>query len=74
MNREKFEQKNLASSIAPRRRSPENYLVVWIDANVDLQSQDGQKAWNELRDVVNPVQIFTEPTSCVEFLKTIDQR
>ncbi|CAF1627758.1 unnamed protein product, partial [Adineta ricciae] len=55
----------------PRQRVVQNYLLVWVDANIDEKGQDCQNTLTHLRSVVNDVNIYTQPDACVQFLKSI---
>ena len=55
-----------------RRRIVENYLLVWLDANVTTSNEDSQHTLQQLRSVVNEVNLFTEPEECMNFLEGIE--
>jgi tetratricopeptide (TPR) repeat protein len=55
----------------PRRRPVQNYLLIWIDASIDQSSKDYQNTLAQLQNVVNDVNIFTEPDKCINFLTEI---
>ncbi|CAF1656913.1 unnamed protein product [Adineta ricciae] len=55
----------------PRQRMVQNYLLVWVDANIDEKNQDCQNTLTHLRSVVNDVNIYTQPDACVQFLNSI---
>ncbi|CAF1068388.1 unnamed protein product [Adineta ricciae] len=58
-----------------RRRMAQNYLLVWVDANVDDQDKDWQNTLAHLRTIVNYVNLYTQPDDCVQFLNSIgDQK
>ena len=54
-----------------RRRIMQNYLLVWLDANVTTSNEDTQHTLQQLRSVVNDVNLFMEPNQCVTFLDGI---
>ena len=54
-----------------QRRIVQNYLLVWLDANVSTSNEDAQQTLEHLRNVVNEVNVFTEPADCVTFLQGI---
>ena len=56
-----------------RNRILQNYLLVWIDPNVDESNSDCQHTLQQLRTVVNDVSVFTEPDACVAFLQSVNQ-
>ncbi|CAF2144937.1 unnamed protein product, partial [Rotaria magnacalcarata] len=55
-----------------RRRMTQNYLVIWVDGNVDESNDDCQNTLAQLRAVVSDVNVCTTPEQCVEFLYEID--
>jgi tetratricopeptide (TPR) repeat protein len=63
----------LSGAVYPRQRTVENFLLVWVDANIDESKQNYQKCLALLRSVVNEVNIFTQPGQCIQFLNGIDQ-
>ena len=54
-----------------RRRIVQNYLLVWVDANVTTSNEDCQQTLEHLRSIVNDVTVFTQPEECVTFLQSI---
>ena len=59
------------SGQSKRPRIVQNYLLVWLDTNVTASSDDSQHTLQQLRSVVNDVNLFMEPDECVAFLKNI---
>ncbi|CAF2134891.1 unnamed protein product [Rotaria magnacalcarata] len=57
---------------APRSRFVQNYLVVWLDANIDEKKEHFQKSLVELRKIVVTLDLFTDVEQCIEYLKRID--
>ncbi|CAF2113552.1 unnamed protein product, partial [Rotaria magnacalcarata] len=57
---------------APRSRFVQNYLVVWLDANIDEKKEHFQKSLVELRKIVVTLDLFTDVEQCIEYLKCID--
>ncbi|CAF3676730.1 unnamed protein product [Rotaria socialis] len=49
-------------------RTIENYLVVWADANIDLNNADCQHVLTQLRGAVNQVSTCTTSTECIQLL------
>jgi tetratricopeptide (TPR) repeat protein len=60
-----------AGAIGPRQRIAQNFLVIWIDANIDESTQDCQNTLGQLRSVVNDINIFTKPDAAVDFLTEV---
>ncbi|CAF4429227.1 unnamed protein product [Rotaria sp. Silwood2] len=52
-----------------RQRLAENYLVIWVDGNIDMKNQDCQHTLTQLRDVVNQVNTCTTAEECVRSLE-----
>ncbi|CAF1351793.1 unnamed protein product, partial [Adineta steineri] len=57
----------------PRQRVAENYLLVWVDANIDQSNKDCQDTLAQLKNVINDVSVCTEPNQCVQVLNKIDK-
>ena len=53
------------------RRIVQNYLLVWLDANVNASTEDSQHTVQQLRTVVNDINLFMDPEECVAFLDGI---
>ena len=49
----------------------QNYLLVWLDANVTTSDEDSQHTLHELQSVVNEVNLFIEPEECITFLEGV---
>ncbi|CAF2064618.1 unnamed protein product, partial [Rotaria magnacalcarata] len=56
----------------PRRRMIQNYLVLWVDGNIDENNEDCRNTLAQLRSVVSDVSMCKTPQQCVEFLNEID--
>ncbi|CAF5164525.1 unnamed protein product, partial [Rotaria sp. Silwood1] len=52
----------------PRRHLPENYMVIWVDGNMDMTNQDCHNTLAQLRGVVNQVIHCTTTEECVQQL------
>ncbi|CAF1479740.1 unnamed protein product [Adineta steineri] len=57
----------------PRQRMVQNYLLLWVDANIDQANKDCQNTLAQLKSVVNDVNVCTEPNQCIQVLKKIDK-
>ncbi|CAF3330848.1 unnamed protein product [Rotaria socialis] len=62
----------LSGAIPPRRRMAQNYLVIWVDGNIDENNADCGNTLAQLRTVVSDVNVCTTPEQCVQFLNEID--
>ncbi|CAF1322944.1 unnamed protein product [Rotaria sp. Silwood1] len=51
-----------------RRRMAENYLVIWVDGNINIEHEDCQHTLSQLRGVVNEVKICSKAKECIELL------
>ena len=55
----------------PDVRIIQNYLVVWLDANIDENEDDYQNSIAMLREVSNTVNTFTDADECITFINGI---
>jgi tetratricopeptide (TPR) repeat protein len=58
----------LSAAIPPRERIAQNFLLIWIDANIDESKQDCQNTLTQLRSVVNNINMYTKADQCIQFL------
>ncbi|CAF1069094.1 unnamed protein product [Adineta steineri] len=56
-----------------RQRMAQNYLLIWVDASIDQADKDCQNTLAQLKNVVNDVNLCTEPIQCIEALNTVDK-
>ncbi|CAF5118501.1 unnamed protein product, partial [Rotaria magnacalcarata] len=54
-----------------RRRMVENYLLVWMDDNIDRNDDDRKSILVQLETVANDVYIFIQRDECIDFLTDI---
>ena len=54
-----------------RRRILHDYILVWVDPNLDESNSDYRQILEQLRTSVKDVTVFTEPNACVEFLEIV---
>jgi tetratricopeptide (TPR) repeat protein len=54
-------------------RIVQNFLLIWVDANIDQSKKDCQNTLAQLRNIVNDVNICTEPEQCIQCLNDIDK-
>ncbi|CAF2128412.1 unnamed protein product [Rotaria magnacalcarata] len=57
----------------PRRRMVQNYLVIWVDGNIDENTEDCRNTLTQLRAEVSEVNVCTTPEGCVKFLNKMDE-
>ncbi|CAF4640901.1 unnamed protein product, partial [Rotaria sp. Silwood2] len=65
-------------SIRPQRLLPtrivQNYILVWLDANIDdINSSDCTNIINKLSEVVNRTRHFTDVDECIDFITDIHE-
>ena len=58
--------------VHPIKRIVQNFVLVWMDANIDETKQIYQDTLIRLRSTINDVKIFTQVNACVTFLKDIE--
>jgi len=59
----------------PNARRIQNFLLVWIDGNIDeINNEDCRNSITKLRQVVNNVNTFTDVDECIEFISAIEQQ
>ncbi|CAF4125989.1 unnamed protein product [Rotaria magnacalcarata] len=56
------------------RRMVQNFLLVWLDANIDERKVDYQKSLTKLRNIAVTVEPFTDVDQCVDYLTSIDDQ
>ncbi|CAF1083431.1 unnamed protein product [Rotaria magnacalcarata] len=56
-----------------RRRMVQNYLVIWVDGNIDENTEDCRNTLAQLRAAVSEVNVCTTPEGCIEFLNKMDE-
>jgi tetratricopeptide (TPR) repeat protein len=54
-----------------RQRRVQNYLLIWVDANIDQSNRDCQDTLTQFRNIVNDVNICIEPDQCIQCLNDI---
>ncbi|CAF4055046.1 unnamed protein product [Rotaria sp. Silwood1] len=57
-----------STAMLRRERMAENYLVIWVDGNIDMANQDCQNTMEQLRAVVNQVKPCETAEQCVQML------
>ncbi|UJR06590.1 hypothetical protein I4U23_010874 [Adineta vaga] len=51
----------------------QNFVLVWLDANIDQTNEDFHDSLTQLRGVVNTIDTFTEINPCIEYLHAIKE-
>ncbi|CAF0716860.1 unnamed protein product [Adineta steineri] len=62
-----------SNSRRSRQRTAQNYLLVWVDASIDETNKDCQDTLAHLKNVVNDVNLCTQPDQCVHVLSHFDR-
>ncbi|CAF1120651.1 unnamed protein product, partial [Rotaria sordida] len=55
----------------PARRIIQNFLLVWLDANIDESKVDFQNTLKHLRRIIASITTFTDAQQCFDFLNGI---
>ena len=53
-------------------RSVENFVIIWLDSNLNESDDNYQKTISSLQRIVNGIKTFTNIKSCVAFLSQIE--
>lgn len=61
-----------SNNIKPKFRLTQNYLLIWVDSNINPTRKDCQDTLIQLRSIVNEVQLCTSSDQCIRFLKDIN--
>ncbi|CAF2151579.1 unnamed protein product, partial [Rotaria magnacalcarata] len=61
-----------SNAIRPRHRMTQNYLVIWVDGNIDENNDDYRNTLAKLRAAVSEVNVCTTLEGCIEFLNEMD--
>ncbi|CAF3699095.1 unnamed protein product [Rotaria sp. Silwood1] len=61
-----------SNTMQPKRCMIQNYLLIWIDENINEANKDCQNTLTQLRSVVNEVTICTEPAQCIKCLNDMN--
>ncbi|CAF4278742.1 unnamed protein product, partial [Rotaria sordida] len=51
-----------------RQRMTENYLVIWVDANINMKNEDCRHTLSQLRGIVNEVKLCITAEECITLL------
>ena len=61
-----------SNAMQPRHRMAQNYLVIWVDGNIDPENKDCQNTLAQLRGIVSQVNICATSEKCITFLNDMD--
>ncbi|CAF0989218.1 unnamed protein product [Adineta steineri] len=59
------------TSVTSNRRIVQNFLLVWLDSDIDEIKEDYRDAITHLRRIVNAINLFTDIDQCINFLNEI---
>ena len=60
--------KESLDAIHPRQCIQQDFLVIWLDPDLNQSNKDCQKILLQLRNVVNEVNIFSQLDECIDYL------
>jgi tetratricopeptide (TPR) repeat protein len=58
--------------LTSNRRIVQNFLLVWLDSNIDETKEDCRNTITHLRRIVNAINLFTNTDQCITFLTQIE--
>ncbi|CAF4734433.1 unnamed protein product [Rotaria sp. Silwood1] len=61
-----------SNTIQPRRHIVQNYMLIWVDANINEANEDCQNTLTQLRNVVNEINLCTTLAQCIGILNDMD--
>ncbi|CAF1380610.1 unnamed protein product, partial [Didymodactylos carnosus] len=50
----------------------ENFLIIWLDSNIDESNEVYKHSIIQLRSIVDSIKIFTDPNHCIDYLTKIE--
>ncbi|CAF2992222.1 unnamed protein product [Rotaria socialis] len=62
-------RKATSYAMQSRHRMSQNYLVIWVNGNIDSNNEECQNTLEQSRAVVREVIIFTTSAQCIQYLK-----
>ena len=60
-----------ADVIHHKQRIMQNFLLIWLRADIDYSSQEQQNILVELRSIANEVSVFTQSDECIDYVTDI---
>ncbi|CAF3228314.1 unnamed protein product, partial [Rotaria socialis] len=61
-----------SGAMPSRHCMTQNYLVIWVDGNIDENTEDCRNTLAQLRVVVSEVNVCRTPEECIEFLNEMN--
>jgi hypothetical protein len=52
--------KSFLSQEQSQKKIVENYIIIWLDANLDFSNEENQEMISRLRSIVNMIKTFTD--------------
>ena len=62
-----------ANAFHSRQSIAQNFLLIWVNANIDKSTEDYRSTIRQLRSVVNDINMFTKLDEAVDFLTDINE-
>jgi hypothetical protein len=56
------------------RQFIENFVIIWLDTNINVLDSDYRNSITHLRRIVNPINTFRDADTCVDFLTEIKDK
>ncbi|CAF0784355.1 unnamed protein product [Adineta steineri] len=75
MSESKSNQNATASSNIhqQRQRMAPDYLLIWVDPNIDAGKKECQDTLTQLKNVISHINLCTEPDQCIQVLSKFDK-
>jgi tetratricopeptide (TPR) repeat protein len=69
----KSEEKSMTKSTLSRgpQEITENYIIIWLDPNLDFSNEDNQAFISQLQSIVKTIKTFSDYDQCINFLQQI---
>jgi len=61
-----------SNSSYQKRCIVQNFLLIWLDVNIDQSTEDCQNTLAQIQTIVNNVNIFTQLNECIKFLTAVN--
>jgi hypothetical protein len=57
-----------------RRHIGQDYSLIWLDTDIDETNEDYQNTFEDLRNVMNNINIFINQDECIDFLTELEDK
>jgi hypothetical protein len=61
----------LPSSTSYSRLMDKDYIIIWLNSNIDLSNEVHQNVIMQLQQIIDPINTFTDRDECVNFISQI---